>query len=494
MNAADGGSGRRIRALRRPWTVEVLDADALERVHQTSLRVLAEVGLEVRSPTVLDGLARAGAEVDEATMRVRFPAPMVEGAIALVPPAFTLGARGPGLDLVIDGSAGYLSTDGTPAEVVDLRTGARRPSTLADLRDATVLGDAVPEIGYLWPAVAPTDVDPRMHAVEEARVLLAHSTKHVNHNETTSARDARTVLEMAAAVAGGGEALRARPLLSSYQCAISPLLYDGGPIEAAIEFGRAGAPCGFVSMAVGTAATPATLAGQLVSTNAEILGGIAVLETLAPGAPTFYGPYQAFMDPRSGGMDLAWGPEDVLLKLASAQLGRRYGLRINLQALQTGAKTQDWQAGAQHALSLMTIAIAGSAELIGASGTLYSAGVWAHENVLLDAELFDLVCRATEGFEVTEETLAFDAIRETGPGGHYLANPHTLRHLRERWTPHLFGRETWQEWEATGRPSARERARERVRDLLVEHQPEPLPDDVAAELDRIVERHRRSLD
>jgi trimethylamine--corrinoid protein Co-methyltransferase len=242
------------------------------------------------------------------------------------------------------------------------------------------------------------------------------------------------------------------------------------------------------------AVTPATLAGHLVSTNAELLGGITILETLVPGAPVFYGPYQAFMDPRSGGMDLAWGPEDVLLKLASAQLARRYGLRVNLQALQTGAKTQDWQAGAQHALSLMTIAIAGSAELIGASGTLYSASVWAHENVLLDAELFDLICHATEGLEVTEETLAFDAIAETGPGGHFLANPHTLRHLRERWTPHLFGRETWEEWEATGRPSARERARERVRQILAEHEPEPLPDDVATELHRIVEHHRRSLD
>ncbi len=494
MSAEPQGSGPRIRSLRRPWTVEVLSADELEQVHETSLRVLAEVGLEVRSPTVVADLALAGADVDETTMRVRFPAPMVGAALAAVPPSFVLAARDPALDLPIDGSAGYLSTDGTTSDIVDLETGMRRPTTLADLRDATVLGDAVPEIGYLWPAVAPTDVDPRMQSVEAGRILLANSTKHANHNECYSARDARAVLEMGAAIAGGEDELRRRPVLSTYQCAISPLMYDGGPIEAALEFGRAGVPCGFVTMAVGMAAAPATLAGHLVSTNAELLGGITILETLAPGAPTYYGPYQAFMDLRSGGMNLAWGPEDVMLKLAAAQLGRRYGLRINIQGFQTGAKTQDWQAGAQHGISVMTIAIAGSAELIAATGTIYGAGVWAHENVVLDAELFDIVCRATEGFEVSEETLGFDAIREVGPGGHFLASPHTLRHMRERWTAHLFGAETWEDWEAAGRPSARERAHERVKQILAEHQPDPLPDDVAAELDRIVERHRRSLE
>ena len=494
MSAAPQSSERRIRSLRRPWTVEVLTADELERVHETSLRVLAEVGLEVRSATVLAELARAGADVDETAMRVRFPAPMVEAALGAVPPSFLLAARDPALDLPIDGSAGYLSTDGTPSDIVDLDTGMRRPSTLADLRDATVLGDAVPEIGYLWPAVAPTDVDPRMQSVEAARIMLANSTKHANHNECYSGRDARAVLEMGAAVAGGEDELRRRPILSTYQCAISPLMYDGGPIEAALEFGRAGVPCGFVTMAVGMAAAPATLAGHLVSTNAELLGGITILETLVPGTPTYYGPYQAFMDLRSGGMNLAWGPEDVMLKLASAQLGRRYGLRINIQGFQTGAKTQDWQAGAQHALSLMTIAIAGTAELIAATGTIYGAGVWAHENVVLDAELFDIICRAVEGFEVSEDTLAFDTIREVGPGGHFLASPHTLAHMRDRWTAHLFGSETWEEWEAAGRPSTRERAHERVQRILAEHEPEPLPDDVTVELDRIVERHRRSLD
>ena len=193
-------------------------------------------------------------------------------------------------------------------------------------------------------------------------------------------------------------------------------MFDGGPIEAALEFARAGVPTGFVTMAVGMAAAPATLAGHLVSTNAELLGGITILETLVPGTPTYYGPYQAFMDLRSGGMNLAWGPEDVMLKLASAQLGtavRRSG--STSRGSRPARRRRTGKPARQHGISLMTIAIAGSAELIAATGTIYGAGVWAHVNVLLDAELFDIICRATEGFEVSEETLAFDAIREARP-------------------------------------------------------------------------------
>ena len=491
MSAAPQSSERRIRSLRRPWTVEVLTADELERVHETSLRVLAEVGLEVRSATILAELARAGADVDEAAMRVRFPAPMVEAALGAVPPSFLLAARDPALDLPIDGSAGYLSTDGTPSDIVDLDTGMRRPSTLADLRDATVLGDAVPEIGYLWPAVAPTDVDPRMQSVEAARIMLASSTKHANHNECYSARDARAVLEMGAAFAGGEDELRRRPILSTYQCAISPLMYDGGPIEAALEFGRAGVPCGFVTMAVGMAAAPATLAGHLVSTNAELLGGITILETLVPGTPTYYGPYQAFMDLRSGGMNLAWGPEDVMLKLAAAQLGRRYGLRINIQGFQTGAKTQDWQAGAQHSISAFASFLAG-ADMFCATGTIYGGRVITFENMLLDSEIFRILHRIAEGLATSDEDLAVDVIDAVGPGGHFLAEDHTLHHMRELWQTEFFNRDSWEDWEAAGRPEPKHKARERALRLIEEHEPMPLSDGVEDELLKVIDRYERT--
>jgi trimethylamine--corrinoid protein Co-methyltransferase len=470
--------------------IDVLSEADVERVHEATLTVLERVGLRISSARILEALAEAGAKVDLETEIVRFPAAMVEEAVALAPSTFLLAARDPALDLRIGEGNGYLTLDGCAAEVVDRDTGDRRPPTRTDLVEATRLADAVEEVSALWPCVALTDVPAHAQAAHMAQIQLSNSTKHLI-GPGYSVRDARLVVEMGGVVAGGADALRARPIVSTFQCSISPLMYEGGVMETAVEFARAGLPCGFVAMAIGTATAPTTLAGHLVTVNAELLGGIAVLETLVPGAPTYYGPYQAFMDLRSGGVDLAWGPEDVLFKLAAAQLARRYELPMNILSLATGAKTQDWQAGAQHAISLAGVALAGPADLIAATGTVYGSRVFAFENVLLDAELFSLVCHLLEDVPAEQDDLAIEVIEAVGPGGHYLAEMHTRAHMRELWMPRFFDRDAWEDWEAAGRPEARDRAHERVAMILAEHEPEPLPEDVERELREMIGRHER---
>jgi trimethylamine--corrinoid protein Co-methyltransferase len=456
MNATAEAAPRTIRGLRHPWSVDVLTEDQLERVHGATLRVLEETGLQVRSPDVMSELAGVGARVDEADMRVRFPPSMVEECMALVPPSFLMAARDPALDLPIDGSAGWLSGDGTAALIVDDETGRRRASTLQDLIDTTRVVDAVPEVGYLWPTVAPADVPPHTQAVHITRAMLGNSTKHAQHNETYSRRDAQAVLEMARVVAGGDRELRERPIVSTYQCCISPLMYDEGPIEASIEFARGGLPSGFISMGIPCATAPATLAGTLVSMNAEMVGGMTIVEALVPGAVTFCGPYPTFMDLRAGSYRQDWGPEDTLLKLAFAQLAHRYRVPINILSLDTGSKTQDWQAGVQHAVSLMAVAAAGRAEMITGTGTLHGASVYDDVNVILDAELFRTICEICERVDVTDETSA----------------PETLAEVTA---------------DAGFPPDPRGPAREEARRLRAEHVPEPLPEDVDRELVRIIE-------
>lgn len=476
---------RTIRPLRHPWTVEVLTDEQVERIHSSTLVVLERTGLEVRSEDVLHELALAGAKVDEARMRVRFPSAMVEECLTLVPPSFLMAARDPALDLPIDGSAGWLSGDGTSAFVVDPETGRRRASTLQDLRDTTRVVDAVPEVAYLWPTVAPGDVPTHAQAVHIMREMLGNSTKHAQHNETYSRRDARAVLEMARVVAGGDRELRERPIVSTYQCCISPLVYDRGPIEAAVEFARGGLPSGFISMGIPCATAPATLAGTLVSMNAEMVGGMTIVEALVPGAVTFCGPYPTFIDLRTGSYRQDWGPEDTLLKLAFAQLAHRYRVPLNILSLDTGAKTQDWQAGVQHAVSQMAVAAAGRAEMVTGTGTLHGAAVYDDVNVILDAELFHVICDVLEGISVAEEALALDAIAELAATGTLLDHPHTRRHLPELWIPPTFGGGGLGDREASG--DARQRARELARQIRAEHQPEPLPDDVDRELLAMIE-------
>jgi trimethylamine--corrinoid protein Co-methyltransferase len=162
---------------------------------------------------------------------------------------------------------------------------------------------------------------------------------------------------------------------------------------------------------------------------------------------------------------------------------------MNIMAFATGAKTQDWQAGAQHALSLMGVLAAGNADLVSATGTLYGSRVFAFENVLLDAELWDLAATMLQGIPVTDDDLALPVIEDVGPGGHFLDQDHTLAHMRERWSGRFFARETWEEWEALGRPEPKDRARDRAVDLIASHQPIPLDEAVDRELQAIVARY-----
>ena len=290
-----------------PVDDEVLTQDELEGVHAATLRVLERTGVQVRlGGRPARGLGEAGAKVDEATMTARFPSAMVEECMALVPTTFLMAARDPALDLPIDGSA-----DGSRATGRRRSSSTTRPAWRALLDPRTDRDDAcrrrrrrarLPVADGRAGRRAAAHAGGAHHA-RDARAVL----KHAQHNETYSRRDARAVLEMARVVAGGDRELRERPIVSTYQCCISPLVYDAGPIEAAIEFARGGLPSGFISMGIGCATAPATLAGTLVSMNAEMVGGMTIVEALVPGAVTFCGPYPTFMDLRTGGYRQDWG-------------------------------------------------------------------------------------------------------------------------------------------------------------------------------------------
>jgi trimethylamine--corrinoid protein Co-methyltransferase len=446
------------------------------------LRILEETGVAVGSATVRDRLAAAGARLDG--IRVRLPAALVEAALAVAPRSYTLAAREPAWDLPLDGAHGYLSVDGSAAEILDQETGVRRPSTEADLAQVTRLADALPEISFLWQGVEAGDRPVPVRPLHELRTQFANSGKHVQLMTAVTPLAARGAVEMARAVVGGAGALRARPILSSFQVSLSPLTFEGAALDAALVYAEAGVPAGFVVMAIGCATAPATPAGVLAQSNAEVLAGMTIVETLAPGAPTFYGACSTTMDLRSG-LVTCGGPEDLLYQAAFAQLARHYRLPVSVGTFAPGAKAPDWQAGLENGLSGLMSLLAG-ADMLSGAGLLYAARVFALEEMVLDAEIFGLIRHLAGGITVDDSTLAVDVIGEVGPGGNFLAEDHTIDHMRGLWQPRLFDRATWEEWEAAGRPQPRDRARERARTLLAGHVPPPLADGMADELDAIV--------
>jgi trimethylamine--corrinoid protein Co-methyltransferase len=471
------------------WARPVLGDEGVQTIHAATLSVLGRTGIRVHSAAILAALRRAGMPVDDEGGRVRIPSEFIDAALAAAPRAYTLAARDPELDLRLDGARGFLSVDGSAAEVLDPETGRRRPSTAADLVSVTRLADSLPEIAFLWQGAEAGDVPVALRPLHELRIQLTHSSKHVQLMTAVTPEAAEGAVALAAAVSGGADALRTRPLLSTFQVSLSPLAFEGAALEAALVYARAGVPAGFVVMPITCATAPATPAGTIVQSNAELLAGVTILETLVPGAPTFYGACPTVMDLRSA-LIAGGGPEDALFQLALAELGRHYGLPTSIGTFATGAKRPDWQSGLENTLSGLA-SLLGGADMLSGAGLLHAARVFSVEQLVLDAEIFGLLCRFAAGIDLAADELAIDVIDAVGPGGNFLAEEHTVRTMRRLWQPRFFDRGTWEAWEDAGRGDPVDRARAYVRDRLASHEPAALPAGVADELDRIVAEFER---
>jgi len=469
-------------------SLNILSDQDVRRIHTATLDVIENVGVRFPSHKALDIWEAHGARVDRQTMVVKASGQLVEAALKKAPPAYALAARDPSQDLMMDGHHVFVGTDGCGVEVIDIHTGERRRSCLQDVADIARVADYMEEVAFHWVAVSAQDCPPESRSLHELRALWENSTKHAQTESIYSEREAQASLEMAATIVGGREALRQRPVLSLMQCTAPPLGHDGGSVEAALIGAEAGLPTGFMTMTSCLTTAPATLAGNLVVGNAEVISGLALIELAYPGAPVFYAAAQTASDLRTGGYT-GGGPEDFLFGAATNVLADYYNVPLSMGSFATGAKEPDWQAGIENSLSTFMASIVLSDMLLGV-GLLHGSRVWSFEQMLMDCEIFDLVRKTLEGIVVDDETLALDVIRAVGPGGNFLAQKHTKKHMRELWAPRLFDRRPYNVWEEK-RDGARDWARQKAQDILKNHQPDPLDPRLSAELARIIESVER---
>jgi trimethylamine--corrinoid protein Co-methyltransferase len=474
-----------------PWkhAVEVLPPEAIVKLHDNTLAILEQVGVKMGSKAWLERMADSGARVDFAEERVWFPPGLVEEKIKMAPATFELAARDPALDLRIGSGNVYLSTDGCVPDVLDLATGERRKGTKRDLSEITRLADALPQISFHWQPVSATDTPDYVRPLHEIEAQLSSTSKHIQQMTVVDPWNARGMVEMLEVVAGGKEALRARPLMSNFQCCISPLSWEGEPLEAIDVLAQAGIPVGICSMPIACATAPATMAGLMSVMNAEILSGITALQIAYPGHPTWYIPYATSMDLNTGALNLGWGPEELTSEMAGAQIGRHYGIPTITGVFGSGAKTANWQAGVQNGMSAFG-KVFSPADMVTAAGTLVFCNAYSMEELVLDAEIWDIAWTFAKGFDFDEETLAFDAIAEVGPANHFLGSQHTRDHMLDFWRSGIFDRDAWEDWEAKGKPDPVDNARRKMNEILNTHEPLPLEDDMLKELSKIVDAYQ----
>jgi trimethylamine--corrinoid protein Co-methyltransferase len=246
---------------------------------------------------------------------------------------------------------------------------------------------------------------------------------------------------------------------------------------------EAGVPTGFMTMAASLTTAPATLAGTLVVGNAEVISATALLQLAYPGAPVFYAAAQTASDLRSGAYT-GGGPEDFLFGAATNVLSDYYNLPLSMGSFATGAKEPDWQAGIENSLSTFMACVVMSDMLLGV-GLLHGSRIWSYAQMLMDCEIYSIVHKVMQGILVDDESLALDAIRAVGPGGNFLAQKHTLKHMRELFVPQFMDRRPYNVWEEK-RDGAPQWAQDKARQILESHQPDALDPQLSAELQRII--------
>jgi trimethylamine--corrinoid protein Co-methyltransferase len=254
-------------------------------------------------------------------------------------------------------------------------------------------------------------------------------------------------------------------------------------MDAALVAAEFGLPTGFMTMAANLTTGPATLAGNLAVGNAEVISGTALIQLAFPGAPVFYAAAQTASDLRSGAYT-GGGPEDFLYGAATNLLADFYKIPLSMGSFATGAKEPNWQAGIDNSLSTFMASIVMSDMLLGV-GFLHGSRIWSYAEMMMDCEIFSIIHKMMQGIIVDDETLALDTIAAVGPGGNFLSQKHTLKHMRELYLPQFMDRRPYTEWE-TNKDDGRDWALAKARKTLETHQPTLLDGKIDAEMIKII--------
>jgi trimethylamine--corrinoid protein Co-methyltransferase len=304
------------------FRLEVFTDDELREIHLATLEVLGETGVFVEDAEAQDIFEQAGAEVDRDRQVVRIPAHLVDDAVRSAPPKVVLCGRDPARDVVLeDGRVGFTNF-GEGIQVVDPYTGELHESLKQDVADCTRIIDALPEIDVVERPLGAHDVPQDVAALHNAEAIFSNTTKHATIGPLTGFC-ARRMIDMAAAIAGGHDRLRRRPILSFLTCPVSPLKLVEDVCRIIIEGARAGVPVNVLSMAMAGGSSPVSLAGTLVGHNAEVLSGITLAQLTKRGAPVIYGSSTTALDLRFASASVG-SPECGMIGAGVACLARYY--------------------------------------------------------------------------------------------------------------------------------------------------------------------------
>ena len=465
----------------------VVSDDELEAIHQASLRVLRDIGIDVLDDEARRLLADAGAEVAPDGDRVRFDPDMVVERIATCPPSFPLHAPNPAHNLQLgDGHVSFTAVASAPN--VEDAAGGRRTGNRADFQNLVRLSQHLNVIhlhgGY---AVEPVDIHASVRHLHATHDLLTLSDKAI-HAYSLGRQRNRDCLEMVRIARNiPDDQLDDEPSIFSIINTSSPLRLDIPMLQGIMEFSARNQAIVITPFTLAGAMAPVTIAGAVAQQNAEALAGMVMTQVVRPGAPVMYGGFTSNVDMKSGSP--AFGtPEYIQSAILGGQLARRYRVPYRSSNV-NAANAVDAQAGYESVFSLWGAVMGGADMVMHGAGWMEGGLKASFEKMVLDADLLAMVSTFLEPLVVDDDTLAVDAIADVGPGGHFFGTEHTQNRYRDAfYSPLISDWRNYESWVEAGSPTADQRAAELVRALLDEYE-QPAPDEaIRAELDEFVAR------
>jgi trimethylamine--corrinoid protein Co-methyltransferase len=463
-------------------TERFTDANA-SMIHEKSIEILEQVGFCVPEGTVFDQLSSVGFQVDQDTQMVRLTRDHVESALETLPNDLSLFNRNGEANLSFSKGSHFMGA-GTPVNVFDLESEVKRSATRNDVCNLVLLQDGLTQVDIVRPTVTANDQGEFSGLVEIAE-MIRHTSKPMVHR-TLKDEQVDPAVELLALAAGGAEELRSKSRFATLYCPISPGYFSPENIRCMMRWAQHGVPITILSMAMGGASAPATLLGELIVINTDILAWIVVLQLLYPGTPLLYGSVSSVLDMRTGLLPLG-APERGMVNSGAAVMARYYGIPSMCGGLSSDAKDLDVQAGFEKAVTAIPLMLEGADIIYGVGATDAGSSI-SYTQMVLDDELVAGLRRMIEGIALHDVEEEVTLIKANTPRGNFLREKHTKARSRLHWLPEILDRDTYETWQAKGE-TVKSRSRVKAIDLLSNHQPASLPAKVEAEMERILRDH-----
>jgi len=460
--------------------VTLLTQDQVERIHQTSLEILEDVGLLVHHQEASEIFVNHGCLVNTETNTVRLPRSVIEHFRASIPPKFTFYARDPNFDRTIPDDAPVIVTASSAPNIIDPVTGENRRARSDDIARIAHLVNQLD--GYDVFSISTLAEDASADQLTLARLYPSAKNCLKPLRISGPAADAETILRFATLVAGGEEAYREHPFITHHYCpVVSPLTMDVDSTENLLFFTEQKLPCHPSIVPNAGLTSPLTLTATLAQGNAEFLAAAVLEQMVDQGKATIYSTLPTVADIRTG----AYAPgaiETGILHIGFAQIAHFYNIPCGGYVGLTNSKVCDAQSGYETSMSCVA-ALLGGVHIFNMAGLLDALMSFDFAKAVIDDEIALMLKRLMRGIEFSEEELALNIIAEVGPGGTFIDHMHTLEHMRTTaLLPKIADREPHLQWQERGSLDTHAHAMLRAREILTAPNDAVFSEDVDARL------------